>query len=42
MSIVNPLHARSIDGLFSTHPDMKNRIRLLREMAGAPTAGPWG
>jgi heat shock protein HtpX len=42
MFIVNPLHARSIDGLFSTHPDMKNRIRLLREMAGAPTAGPWG
>jgi heat shock protein HtpX len=42
MFIVNPLHARSIDGLFSTHPNMKNRIRLLREMAGAPTAGPWG
>ena len=42
MFIVNPLHARSIDGLFSTHPNMQNRIRLLREMAGAPAAGPWG
>ena len=42
MFIVNPLHARSVDNLFSTHPDMQNRIRLLREMAGAPAAGPWG
>ena len=38
--IVNPLHGRSMDNLFSTHPSMENRIRRLREMAGA--AGPWG
>lgn len=43
--IVNPLHARKIDGLFSTHPDMGERIRRLHAMAGvasAPGAGPWG
>lgn len=40
MFIVNPLHGRSLDNLFSTHPAMETRIRLLREMAGA--AGPWG
>ncbi len=38
--IVNPLHARSLDGLFSSHPPMGERIRRLRVMAGA--AGPWG
>ncbi len=32
--IVNPLHARAFDGLFSTHPNMQDRIRRLREMAG--------
>jgi heat shock protein HtpX len=42
MFIVNPLHARSIDGLFTTHPNIQNRIAKLREMAGAPVAGPWG
>jgi heat shock protein HtpX len=40
MFIVNPLHAHKVDSLFSTHPNMQNRIRRLREMAGA--AGPWG
>ncbi|MCW8835337.1 MAG: zinc metalloprotease HtpX [Rhodospirillales bacterium] len=40
MFIVNPLHARSMDSLFSTHPKMDERIRRLREMAGV--AGPWG
>lgn len=40
MFIVNPLHSRSIDSLFSTHPNTDNRIRRLRELAGA--AGPWG
>ncbi|MGY9054106.1 MAG: zinc metalloprotease HtpX [Alphaproteobacteria bacterium] len=51
MFIVNPLHARSIDGLFSTHPPMEERIRRLNAMSGGrrgsfarpklPT-GPWG
>jgi len=26
MLIVDPLHARSIDGLLSSHPNMQNRI----------------
>lgn len=38
--IVNPLHGERMDSLFSTHPDMANRVRRLREMAGV--AGPWG
>lgn len=45
MFIVNPLHARAIDGLFSTHPPIGERIRRLREMAGQTQAqprGPWG
>ncbi len=37
--IVNPLHARAVDGLFSTHPNMQNRIQRLHEMAGAPQGG---
>ena len=40
MFIVNPLHGGSIDNLFATHPNMENRIRRLREMAGV--VGPWG
>jgi len=47
--IINPLHARAVDGLFSTHPSTENRIRRLQELAesmgGAPVArhrGPWG
>jgi len=32
MFIVNPLHARKMDSLFSTHPNMENRIERLREM----------
>ena len=45
--IVNPLHARAVDGLFSTHPNMQNRIQRLREMAGVPAGStpqrrPWG
>ena len=30
--IINPLHARAVDGLFSTHPNAQNRIQALREM----------
>ncbi|MCP4326873.1 MAG: zinc metalloprotease HtpX [Alphaproteobacteria bacterium] len=40
MFIVNPLHARAVDGLFSTHPRTEERVRRLREMADV--AGPWG
>ena len=32
--IVNPLHVQSIDGLFSTHPQMADQIMLFREMVG--------
>ena len=45
MFIVNPLHARSVDNLFSTHPKTANRIEKLRQLAGHPTTvqqrGPW-
>jgi heat shock protein HtpX len=40
MFIINPLHAHGVDSLFSTHPSTANRIRRLREIAGA--VGPWG
>ena len=40
MFIVNPLRKHSIDSLFSTHPDTGDRVRRLRELAGA--VGPWG
>ncbi len=33
MFIVNPLHGRRTDSLFSTHPNMDNRIAALRAMA---------
>lgn len=33
MFIVNPLHAKAMDGLFTTHPNMDNRIARLTEMA---------
>ncbi len=41
MFIVNPLHARSMDSLFSTHPNTVNRVNRLREMAGEARR-PWG
>jgi heat shock protein HtpX len=44
--IVNPLHGRGADNLFSTHPSMENRIARLRAMAGegpvVKRRGPWG
>jgi heat shock protein HtpX len=36
--IVNPLHAHQVDSLFSTHPNVVERIRRLRAMV-APGAG---
>jgi heat shock protein HtpX len=45
MFIVNPLHAHKIDGLYSTHPPIGERIRRLRELAGQTPGqpqGPWG
>jgi len=39
MFIVNPLHVHSVDGLFSTHPPMAERIARLQAMADTGTAG---
>ncbi len=33
--IVNPLHGKGADNLFSTHPSTANRVQKLQEMAGA-------
>jgi len=43
--IVNPLHMRKMDNLFSTHPSTANRVARLRQMAvesGQVRSGPWG
>ncbi|MCL4714171.1 MAG: zinc metalloprotease HtpX [Hyphomonadaceae bacterium] len=47
--IINPLSGQGADNLFSTHPNTKNRIAQLMDIArrfGRPTApagaGPWG
>lgn len=46
--IINPLFGRPMDNLFSTHPNVANRVARLREMAGVGTGeparrrGPWG
>ena len=50
--IVNPLSGARMDNLFSTHPNVENRVARLQEMAremgetggpptGAPYEGPW-
>jgi heat shock protein HtpX len=50
--IVNPLSGARMDNLFSTHPNVENRIARLQEMArqmgetgvpstGSPESGPW-
>lgn len=41
MFIVNPLHTRSVDNLFSTHPKTANRVKKLQELAGI-VGRPWG
>ena len=41
MFIINPLHAHSVDSLFSTHPKTANRVQKLREIAGI-VGRPWG
>lgn len=42
--IINPLHAHSVDGLFSTHPKTEERVRRLRAMAAemGQSVRPWG
>jgi len=49
MFIINPLHVRKMDNLFSTHPNTANRIKALQDMAGNFTPeravryrNPWG
>ncbi|MFC1673922.1 zinc metalloprotease HtpX [Pseudomonadota bacterium] len=40
MFIVNPLHTKSMDSLFSTHPKMKNRIEKLNALAASMRTDP--
>ncbi len=42
MFIVNPLHARATDNLFSTHPSTANRVERLLELAGPGASTPRG
>lgn len=37
MFIINPLHMRKLDGLFSTHPRTQERVRRLMEMVKSPS-----
>jgi heat shock protein HtpX len=46
MFIINPLSGERMDNLFSTHPDTRNRIAALEQMAAefggqASTSPPW-
>ena len=40
--IVNPLSGRGVDNLFSTHPNVENRIAALEELAQRMNIGPGG
>ena len=42
MFIINPLHSRSVGGMFRTHPSTEERVRRLRAMAGPAAASPLG
>jgi heat shock protein HtpX len=54
MFIINPLHGQGADNLFSTHPDTRNRIARLQQLAtqmgllgsglsrSVGDGGPWG
>lgn len=39
MFIINPLHGRGMDNLFSTHPSTENRIAALMQLAGSVRGG---
>lgn len=39
--IVNPLHTRKTDNLFSTHPSTANRVAALKQMAAEMNSGSW-
>ena len=41
MFIINPLHARSMDNLFSTHPKTQNRIKALKIMSPGKANSIW-
>ena len=44
MFIVNPLNGHGIDNLFSTHPNVENRIAALEALArkmGSADFGTW-
>jgi heat shock protein HtpX len=39
MFIINPLHGRGMDSLFSTHPSTENRVAALMQLAGGLRGG---
>lgn len=39
MFIINPLHGRGMDSLFSTHPSTENRVAALMQLAGGMRNG---
>ena len=42
MYIINPLSGAGMDNLFSTHPDVNNRVAALRKLAAAMQVGDKG